>query len=69
MANNDFLILAEVTAKDEDKKFYTEIFAESAEDAYLKEKAAKALLEKNEKVASAEVIGVYKKVSFDIVAG
>lgn len=69
MANNDFLILAEVIAKDEDKKFYTEIFAESAEDAYLKEKAAKALLEKNEKVASAEVIGVYKKVSFDIVAG
>lgn len=65
---NEYLVLLEITsAEGENNKFYTEIFASNAEEAWIKEKSAVSAVKQNEKVADARVVAVYKKTELKIV--
>lgn len=74
MANNDFVTLLQVTAtKDENNLafktphvFTVELYSETAEQAYFKERGYQKLFE-GKNVDKVELIGTYKKINLKVV--
>lgn len=61
-----FVTILQITKKD-GQSFTAEVYSDSAEQAYIKEKTYKTLVGTSEDYDAIELIGTYKKVSLKVI--